>query len=152
MARYIKANPKVVSYLHLENVRNQLQDGNYLLWQADILEFGSLTQLPDILAQIGGIALSSHEAREEQDGVVLRPLPEATDPRFIYTTPQPEPEPEPQPEGENAPQGDAEPSDEPEQGGEAESPSAAQETPAEGEEGGDPGEGDGGEHENGEED
>lgn len=141
MARYIKANPKVVSYLHLENVRNQLQDGNYLLWQADVLEFGSLTQLPDILSQIGGIALSSHEAREEQDGVVLRPLPEATDPRFIYTATQPEP----QPEAENAPESDANAPDDPEEGSGVESPSEAQETPAEGEDG------DGGETDNGEE-
>lgn len=87
MARYIKANPKVAKYLHLEDTRNQLHDGNYLLWQADMLELGSLTHLPDILDQIGGIALTSHEARQEQDGTILRPLPTATDPRFIYEPP-----------------------------------------------------------------
>ena len=83
MARYIKANPKVAQYLHLENDSNQVKDGNYLLWQADMLAFGRLTELPQILEQIGGIALAAHEARQEQDGIVVRELPTATDERFI---------------------------------------------------------------------
>lgn len=82
MARYIKANPLVARYLQLENDRNTLSDGNYLFWQNDMLEFGPLTQLNNTLAQIGGIALMPHEAREEQDGTVCRPLPMATDARF----------------------------------------------------------------------
>ena len=83
MARYIKANLKVAQFLRLENDRNQVKDGNYLLWQADILPLGRLTDLPQILEQIGGIALMAHEARQEQDGTVLRELPTATDPRFV---------------------------------------------------------------------
>ncbi|MBQ8551166.1 MAG: hypothetical protein IJ426_07505 [Clostridia bacterium] len=83
MARYIKANPKVAQYLRLENDRNQVKDGNYLLWQADMLAFGRLTELPQILEQIGGIALAAHEARQEQDGIVCRELPTATDDRFV---------------------------------------------------------------------
>lgn len=83
MTRYIKANPKVAEYLHLENERNRVKDGNFLLWQADMLAFGLLTELPSIMTQIGAIALQAHEAREEQDGVVTRPLPVAADPRFI---------------------------------------------------------------------
>ena len=111
MARYIKANPKVAKFLDLERDRNTVSDGNYLLWQADMLAFGPLTQLTEILQQIGGIALMAHEAREEQDGTVCRPLPVATDPRFIMETaqanepeaePTPEPEPQPEPESEGA--------------------------------------------------
>ena len=83
MARYIKANPKVAQFLLVENDRNQVKDGNYLLWQADILPLGRLTDLPQILEQIGGIALMAHEARQEQDGTVLRELPTATDQRFV---------------------------------------------------------------------
>ena len=83
MARYIKANPKVAQFLRVENDRNQVKDGNYLLWQADILPLGRLTDLPHILEQIGGIALMAHEARQEQDGTVVRELPTATDPRFV---------------------------------------------------------------------
>lgn len=82
MARYIKANPLVARYLNLDNERNTVSDGNYLFWQADMLKFGPLTQLNDILVKIGGLALSPHEAREEQDGTVCRQLPLATDARF----------------------------------------------------------------------
>ena len=83
MARYIKANPKVAQFLRVENDRNRVKDGNYLLWQSDILPLGRLTDLPQILRQIGGIALMAHEARQEQDGTVLRELPTATDQRFV---------------------------------------------------------------------
>ena len=82
MARYIKANPLVARYLQLENDRNTVSDGNYLFWQNDMLKFGPLTQLNDILVKIGGIALMPHEARSEQDGTICRPLPMATDARF----------------------------------------------------------------------
>ena len=133
MARYIKANGKVAEYLKLQNDRNKVTDGNYLLWQADMLAFGRLTELPQILEQIGGLALQAHEAREEQDGTVVRKLPIATDPRFVVeeTTeqqpgnidtptdvpevdtdteageePAPEPEPEPEPESPKDGQGE----------------------------------------------
>lgn len=82
MARYIKANPLVAQYLQLEDERNKVSDGNYLLWQNDMLKFGPLTQLNDILVKIGGIALMPYEARSEQDGTICRPLPRATDARF----------------------------------------------------------------------
>lgn len=82
MARYIKANPLVARYLQLENDRNMVSDGNYLFWQNDMLKFGPLTQLNNILVKIGGIALMPHEARSEQDGTICRPLPMATDARF----------------------------------------------------------------------
>lgn len=89
MARYIKVNPKVAQYLRLENDRNQVKDGNYLLWQADMLAFGRLTELPQILEQIGGIALAANEARQEQDGTVVRELPTATDSRFVVEKDEP---------------------------------------------------------------
>lgn len=82
MARYIKANPLVARYLQLENERNTVSDGNYLFWQNDMLKFGPLTQLNDILVKIGGIALMPHEARSEQDGTICRSLPMAADARF----------------------------------------------------------------------
>jgi hypothetical protein len=86
MARYIKANRKVAEFLKLENDRNALKDGNYLLWQGDMLAFGPLTALPETLAQIGGIALQPHEAKEEQDGTTCRALPTATDARFVIAS------------------------------------------------------------------
>ena len=92
MARYIKANPKVVSYLHLENDRNKLKDGNYILWLQDMMAFGPLPRLADTLQRIGAIALLPHEAREEQYGITTRPLPVATDPEFIIEEPEAETE------------------------------------------------------------
>ena len=86
MARYIKANPKVAAYLHLENDRLKLKDGNYILWQGDMTAFGPLPMLNDTLTKIGGIALMPHEAKQEQDGTVVRPLPVATDERFMMET------------------------------------------------------------------
>ena len=86
MTRYIKANPKVAKFLNLESDRNTVKDGNYLLWQSDMLKFGPLTQLSETLTQIGAIALLAHEAKEEQDGTVTRPLPQATDERFVMPT------------------------------------------------------------------
>ena len=141
MARYIKANPKVAQYLNLENDRNTVADGNYLLWQADMLEFGPLTELNNTLAMIGGLALMPHEAREEQDGTVIRPLPEPTDERFRYQ-PVP-PVEEPGEEVEEQPEGNGEsetPTDQPEAethaegNGESETPTdqPEAETPAEG--------------------
>lgn len=93
MARYIKANPKVANYLHLENDRLKLKDGNYILWQGDMTAFGPLPMLNETLTQIGGIALMPHEAKQEQDGTYNRPLPVATDERFIMdeaTDPEPQ--------------------------------------------------------------
>ena len=92
MARYIKANPKVAAYLHLENDRLRLKDGNYILWQGDMTAFGPLPMLNDTLTKIGGIALMPHEAKQEQDGTVVRPLPVATDERFIMETVAEQPE------------------------------------------------------------
>lgn len=125
MARYIKANRLVAEFLHLENDRNKLNDGNYLLWQQDMLEFGPLPQLNETLVMIGGLALLPHEAREEQDGVISRPLPIATDPRFILPDPTPEPEPE-----ENNGESQGENSEQVEQPGESQE---TEEQPANGE-------------------
>ena len=94
MARYIKANPKVAAYLHLENDRLKLKDGNYILWQGDMTAFAPLPMLSDTLTKIGGIALMPHEAKQEQDGTVVRPLPVATDERFIMETATKKPEDE----------------------------------------------------------
>ena len=90
MARYIKVNYKVAQFLNLQNDRVHLKDGNYILWQADMLAFGPLTSLPATLSAIGAIALLPSEARQEQDGSILRPLPAATDPHFIIPVPVPE--------------------------------------------------------------
>ena len=67
-----------------------------------MLAFGKLTDLSIILEQIGAIALAAHEAKQEQDGTVVRPLPVATDPRFVIEpveeTPAEEPVTDPETE------------------------------------------------------
>lgn len=83
MANYVKANPLVAKYLGLENDRNTVADGNYILWQGDMLAFGKLTELYVIAQRIGAVVLSPYEAKQEQDGTTLRTLPLATDERFI---------------------------------------------------------------------
>ena len=82
MARYIKATPKVAEYLGLTGVRNKVKDGNYLLWQADMLRFAPLTDLTDTLAKIGAVSLTPAEAKQEQDGKLSTALPTATDSQF----------------------------------------------------------------------
>ena len=56
--------------------------------------FGPLPMLNDTLTKSGGIALMPHEAKQEQDGTVVRPLPVATDERFIMETVTEQPEDE----------------------------------------------------------
>ena len=136
MARYIKANPKVAAFLGLTRDRNTVKDGNYLLWQADMLAFGPLTQLQETLTQIGGLALLAHEAREEQDGTVTRPLPTPTDPRFIIDAAAQDETPE------NDATGDAEAQQVEEPTQQDESPAEAAEAPASEETDGDPEQGD----------
>lgn len=101
MARYIKANPKVAAYLHLENDRLKLKDGNYILWQGDMTAFGPLPMLNETLTKIGGIALMPHEAKQEQDGTYNRPLPVATDDRFIMDEAKADTEPKTDDEAES---------------------------------------------------
>ena len=136
MARYIKANPKVAAFLALTRDRNTVKDGNYLLWQSDMLAFGPLTQLPETLTRIGGLALLAHEAREEQDGTVTRPLPTPTDPRFIIDAAAQDETPE------NDATGDAEAQQVEEPTQQDESPAEAAEAPASEETDGDPEQGD----------
>ena len=127
MARYIKANPKVAAFLALTRDRNTVKDGNYLLWQSDMLAFGPLTQLPETLTRIGGLALLAHEAREEQDGTVTRPLPVATDPRFVV---EPAKDEAPENGAENAATGDGADAVAQDTTQQEESAAAAPETPA----------------------
>ena len=86
MEKYVKANRKVVEFLGLQNDRTQFKDGCFLLWMQDLMVFGNLMNFESILSQIGAIPLTGEEARQEQDGETNRPLPTATDERFIIET------------------------------------------------------------------
>lgn len=82
MAFYVKANPKVAEFLNLTNDRWKLSDGNYLLWQNDMLAFGRLSEIADIARRIGAVVLMPHEAKLETDGTLCKDLPTAEDERF----------------------------------------------------------------------
>lgn len=82
MAFYVKANPKVAEFLNLANDRWKLSDGNYLLWQNDMLVFGRLSEIADIARRIGAVVLMPHEAKLETDGALCKELPTAEDERF----------------------------------------------------------------------
>ena len=77
---YIKVNKKVVDFLGVTNDRYQFEDGNYMLWKFDLLPLGGNND--DTLRMIGGVGMSSEQARDEQLGVTVTPLPEAEDERF----------------------------------------------------------------------
>jgi hypothetical protein len=90
---HCKANKKVWAYQNFRvNDRYQCKDGNYLLWQNDMVNIGSklgMTNgsdfrqfLVDVCEQIGAVLLTLPEAKEEQDGTVTRTLPTALDVRF----------------------------------------------------------------------
>jgi hypothetical protein len=115
MAYYVKVSKKVYDrFDFVEGQRLQLADGNYVLWQADLIKLGGeleikmskpdlVTYLQDIASAVGALLLNPYEAKEEQDGKTLRELPEPTDPRFA------EPKAEaveeaPETEGEEAPE------------------------------------------------
>lgn len=101
MIYYYKVNETVVRKLGLTEVRKRLQDGNYIIWFLDMkslmIELGS-ESFDDLKAQVGALALTPLEAKEEQDGKVLRNLPEPTLPEFVMSstgeTQDAEPEPE----------------------------------------------------------
>lgn len=90
---HCKANKKVWAYQNFRvNDRYQCKDGNYILWQNDMVNIGSKLGmtigsdfrqfLVDVCEQIGAVLLTLPEAKEEQDGTVTRTLPTALDVRF----------------------------------------------------------------------
>lgn len=60
-------------------------DGNYLAFATAIKQIDPtfLAHPQETAAALGGVLLSDPEAKEEQTGKVIRPLPVATDPRFV---------------------------------------------------------------------
>lgn len=72
MAYYIKVTQKVADKMQLTTIRNRTADGNYLLWQADIAGVPGIT-VQDRAKTVGGVCLTSAEAKREIDGTVSFP-------------------------------------------------------------------------------
>ncbi len=79
--QYIKVNPKVAEFLGLASKRYKFPDGNYLLWKLDLNELGGNND--DVIRAIGAVGMDSKQARDEQRGLTVTPLPLATDKRFV---------------------------------------------------------------------
>lgn len=78
--QFIKVNVKVATFLGLATQRSQFPDGHYLLWKLDLIPLGGNSD--DTLRMIGGVGMTSIEARKEQKGETRTPLPIAEDVRF----------------------------------------------------------------------
>lgn len=94
MALYIKCNEKTYQAIGAPAERVRLEDGNHIAWQADFARFEEWPDMRAIAARTGSLLLQPSEAREEQDGVCCRELPEASDERFRTGAGTEEPEPE----------------------------------------------------------
>lgn len=90
MAFYIKCNEKTYQAIGAPAERVKLSDGNHIAWQADFTRFEEWPDIRAIAIRTGSLLLQPSEAREEQDGVCCRPLPEATDSRFRMESEEPE--------------------------------------------------------------
>ncbi|MDE6754510.1 MAG: hypothetical protein K2J82_07850 [Muribaculaceae bacterium] len=77
---YIKAPEKVARLCGQAQNRGQLPDGNYILWERDLLRLQ-----PYDLDALGCLGMTAAEVREEQAGGEPRELPEPTDPRVAET-------------------------------------------------------------------
>jgi hypothetical protein len=97
---YAKVNKKVFAFMN-KGWRNQLKDGNYIIFQSDLMWLGNELGIKfqtgggtayadtykqfvqEVAEQVGGLLLTVYEAKEEQDGTTLRELPAALDQRFV---------------------------------------------------------------------
>lgn len=82
MAYYIKVTKAVAERLQLTSIRNKTADGNYLLWQADIEGIPGLT-VKDRASKVGGVCLTSIEAKREIDGSASVPAKVVTPDNLI---------------------------------------------------------------------
>lgn len=67
MANYIKVTEAVAKHLQVDDIRNRTADGNYLLWQADVLRFPG-DGIMQKTAYCGGVVLTPNAAKDEIDG------------------------------------------------------------------------------------
>ncbi|MCI8997676.1 MAG: hypothetical protein HFJ95_01615 [Muribaculaceae bacterium] len=90
MVYYVKCNEKTYAHIGSPAQRVRLKDGNYIAWQGDFACFPGWPDMRSIAALTGSLLLQADEAYEEQEGIVCRALPEATDERFFVPSPEPE--------------------------------------------------------------
>ncbi len=102
--QYIKSPRPLAAFLGLLDSRTTFADGNYLLWDRDILRLAGSGTIEELLPQIGSIILTAPEVRAEQNEECQpHPLPPVTLPVLLqfmqsHNYPLPEQQPEPQQE------------------------------------------------------
>lgn len=72
MANYVKVTPTVAKKLGVDKIRYKVADGNYLLWQCDLMCVSG-QYLDDKIKTVGGAKLTNTEAKAEMDGNVVTP-------------------------------------------------------------------------------
>lgn len=101
---YIKSPRPLAAFLGLLDSRSTFADGNYLLWDRDILRLVGSGTIEELLPQVGSVILTAPEVRAEQnEECEPHPLPPVTLPLLLqfmqsHNYPLPAPQPEPQPE------------------------------------------------------
>lgn len=83
---YYKANPKVAEDLQVTALRRKLDDGNYILWFADMIELAKRLGVwgeDTVATMVGAVPLTPIQAKEEQDGKILRELPVPTVEKYV---------------------------------------------------------------------
>ena len=106
--QYIKAPRALADFLGLLDSRSTFADGNYLLWDRDILRLAGSGTIEELLPRIGSVILTAPEVRAEQNEECgPHPLPPVTLPlllRFMQSHKYPLPEQQPEPQQEQQPQ------------------------------------------------
>ncbi len=81
--RYIKARRETARFLNLTELRQVFPDGNFLIWDRDIMRICSPAELDERLASFGCREVSVAEARAEFNGEIVTELPDITDTRIL---------------------------------------------------------------------
>jgi hypothetical protein len=90
---YGKVNSKVLDFMNVEKESlYQYADGGYLILQTTMRNLATRLKIQmngnwlDLyqrtMAQVGGLVLTQQESKDEQDGKVSHPMPQAIDQRF----------------------------------------------------------------------
>lgn len=82
--QYIKTPKELAIHLGFKYSRPQFPDGNYLLWDRDLLRFGNSSSFPQLIPALGCVILTPEEVRAEQDGGEPNELPVAIDERVVH--------------------------------------------------------------------
>ena len=103
--QYIKAPRALADFLGLLDSRTTFADGNYLLWDRDILRLAGSGTIEELLPRIGSVILTAPEVRAEQNEECgPHPLPPVTLPlllRFMQSHNYPLPGQQPEPQQDN---------------------------------------------------